>query len=54
MEARPLAQDVPAFDSLMPPVKGDLAPTEIRDDVEAEVPVMIPGAKTTLFAELRG
>ncbi len=40
---------VPAFDSLMPPVRGDLPPTEMRPELGAVVPVTMPGAKTTLF-----
>src|SRR5512136_1551939 len=43
------AHEVPALDSLMPPVSGDLPPTETRADVGAAVPVNMPGEKTSLL-----
>ncbi len=45
---------VPAFDSLIVPVKGDFAPTEIRAEVGETVPLTIPEAITTLFFGPRG
>jgi hypothetical protein len=54
MEARSWGNAEPAFDSLIPPVNGDFAPTEIRADVAAVVPVTIPGAKTSLLFGPRG
>ena len=44
----------PELVSLMPPVRGDFAPTEMRALVGAAVPVTIPGAKTTLLLDPRG
>ncbi|MBP1628865.1 MAG: hypothetical protein H6Q00_3340 [Holophagaceae bacterium] len=44
----------PALDSLMPPVRGLLAPADKRPELAAEVPVSIPGAKTSLLFGPRG
>src|SRR4030042_5217327 len=52
--ARSSPQDEPAFDSLIPPVSGDFAPTEIRAAVGAGVPVTIPGEKTNLLFDPNG
>ena len=49
IEAKSWDQPEPAFDSFIVPVRGDLPPTETRADVEALVPVTIPGAKTSLL-----
>ena len=48
------AKEPPALDSLMPPVRGDLAPTESRPDEPAGVPVRVPEAKTSLLNLPRG
>ena len=47
--ARRRPSPVPEFDSLIVPVRGDLAPTDRREDVGALVPVTIPGEKTSLL-----
>ena len=47
--ARAGAQLLPALDSLIPPVRGDLAPAETRPDEGAVVPVVKPGAKMRLL-----
>jgi hypothetical protein len=44
----------PELDSLMPPVKGDLPPTEIRPVLAAMVPVKRPVAMTSLLSLLSG
>jgi len=49
MLARSGAQEVPALASLMPPVSGDLQPTETRAEVGAEVLVTMPAEKTSLL-----
>ncbi len=52
--AREEAHPVPAFDSFMPLVSGDLAPIEILEAVGALVPVTNPGAKISLLSGPRG
>src|SRR4030042_6061754 len=54
ISARSAPQAEPALDSLIPPVRGDFAPTEIRADVGADVPVTIPGENTILLFIPRG
>jgi hypothetical protein len=54
MEARSRDQAVPALDSLIPPVRGDLAPAEMRLELGAAVPVTIPGQKASLLKGPRG
>ena len=44
------AHGTPAFASLMPPVSGLLAPTDMRPEVGAEVPERTPGANTNTLS----
>src|SRR5450830_1540600 len=47
-------QRVPALASLIPPVSGDLPPTDSRAEVGAELPVTMPGEKISLLLGPRG